>query len=43
MRKRPVWWDWELELHPHIYKRMTERDFTEVDVRSKLQSAAPPC
>jgi len=39
MTKHPVWWDWELELHPHLYKRMTDRDFTEIDVRSMLQTA----
>ena len=27
MRRRgwPDWWDWELELSPHLLKRMTDR------------------
>ena len=39
MRRWPEWWDWELELSPHLLKRMADRDFTEVDVRSMLQEA----
>jgi hypothetical protein len=37
--KRPDWWDWEIELTPHIEKRMEDRDFTEVDLRDMLQRA----
>jgi hypothetical protein len=36
---RPDWWDWELELTPHLEKRMEDRDFTELDLRSMLQRA----
>ena len=36
----PVWWDWELELTPHLEKRMEDRDFTEVDVRLMLEHAS---
>ncbi len=36
----PVWWSWDLELTPHLEKRMEDRDFTEVDLRSMLHSAA---
>ncbi len=39
-RKRwPAWWDWELELSPHLLKRMVDRRFTEVDLRRMLQAA----
>jgi hypothetical protein len=36
---RPSWWDWELELTPHLEKRMEDRDFTEVDVRRMFEHA----
>jgi hypothetical protein len=36
---RPEWWDWELELTPHVEKRMEDRDFNEVDLRAMLRSA----
>lgn len=39
MKRRPDWWDWELELSPHLLKRMADRDFTELDVRSMLHRA----
>ena len=32
----PEWWDWELEFTPHLLKRMVDRSFNEVDVRSML-------
>jgi hypothetical protein len=35
----PDWWDWELELTPHLEKRMEDRDFTEVDLRVMLEQA----
>ncbi|HEY0466694.1 MAG TPA: hypothetical protein VGC79_20950 [Polyangiaceae bacterium] len=35
----PEWWDWELELTPHVEKRMEDRTFTEVDLRLKLERA----
>ncbi len=35
----PDWWSWELELTPHVQKRMEDRDFTEVDLRQMLESA----
>jgi hypothetical protein len=34
------WWTWELELSPHILKRMIDRDFSEVDLRSMMASAS---
>lgn len=39
MKRRPGWWAWELEISPHMVKRMADRDFTEVDLRAMLQSA----
>lgn len=35
----PEWWEWELELSPHLLKRMADRDFTEADLRTMLEDA----
>ena len=35
----PIWWEWELEFSPHLLKRMLDRRFTEVDLRSMLEHA----
>ena len=35
----PDWWEWELELTPHLEKRMEDREFTEVDLRAMLEQA----
>jgi hypothetical protein len=35
----PAWWSWELELTPHLEKRMEDRAFTEVDLRTMLERA----
>ena len=35
----PEWWEWELELSPHLLKRMVDRDFTEVHLRGMLGKA----
>ena len=35
----PTWWDWELELSSHLEKRMLQRDFTEIDLRTMLAQA----
>jgi hypothetical protein len=35
----PAWWDWELELSPHLLKRMVDRRFSEVDLRRMLADA----
>ena len=35
----PVWWDWELEFSSHLEKRMLQRDFTEIDLRTMLDRA----
>lgn len=39
MKRRPGWWAWDLEISPHMIKRMADRDFTELDLRAMLQSA----
>jgi len=42
MPRRPVWpdwWHWELELTPHLMKRMEDRDFNELDLRRMLEYA----
>ena len=38
-RRWPEWWGWELELSPHLLKRMGDRRFTEVDLRRTLHVA----
>ena len=35
----PDWWEWELELTPHVEKRMEDRNFTELDLRLMLERA----
>ena len=35
----PDWWSWELELAPHLLKRMLDRRFNEVDLRLMLDEA----
>ncbi len=35
----PNWWRWELEITPHVEKRMEDRSFTEIDLRSMLDQA----
>lgn len=35
----PEWWSWELELTPHLLKRMIDRGFNEVDLRLMLDAA----
>lgn len=35
----PEWWGWELELSPHLFKRMTDRRFSELDLRAMLEPA----
>jgi hypothetical protein len=39
-RELPAWWDWELELSPHLLKRMVDRQFTEIDLRWMLEHMA---
>ena len=35
----PEWWDWELELSPHLMRRMIKRHFNETDLRTMLSQA----
>jgi len=35
----PPWWEWELELTPHVEKRMDDRGFSELDLREMLARA----
>ena len=35
----PAWWDWELEISSHLERRMLQRDFTEIDLRTMLDRA----
>lgn len=35
----PPWWEWEIECTPHLEKRMEDRNFTEIDLRTMLGRA----
>jgi hypothetical protein len=35
----PIWWLWEIEITPHVEKRMLQRDFNELELRTMLHSA----
>ena len=35
----PEWWEWELEITPHVERRMEQRDFTEIELREMLGRA----
>jgi hypothetical protein len=35
----PDWFEWELELSPHLLDRMVDRDFSEADLRTMLADA----
>jgi hypothetical protein len=35
----PEWWQWELDMTPHLLKRMVDRNFNEVDLREMLDGA----
>jgi hypothetical protein len=41
MQSRPNWWAWELELSPHLLKRMIDRCFNETDLR--MMDGAKEC
>ena len=40
MPQWPQWWNWELELSPHLLKHMIDRRFNEVDLRAMLAEAS---
>jgi hypothetical protein len=35
----PEWWDFELELSPHVEERMIDRSFSEADLRLMMEVA----
>lgn len=35
----PPWWEWDLELSPHLLTRMVQRRFSEIDLRAMLEAA----
>ena len=35
----PDWWDWKLELRSYTYKRLKERDCTEIEQRRMMKHA----
>ena len=35
----PFWWKWELEITPHVEKRMEQRNFTEIALREMMDRA----
>ncbi len=36
----PEWWLWEIELSPHLFRRMKDRGFNETDIRLMLEDAS---
>lgn len=37
--RRPEWWDWDLELSPHLLIRSGQRHFDEFDLRTMIEEA----
>lgn len=35
----PEWWQWKLELSPHLFKRMIDRRFNELELRAMMEDA----
>lgn len=35
----PEWWAWDVEISPHLLRRMRDRRFNEVDLRAMLDDA----
>jgi hypothetical protein len=35
----PSWMKWKIEITPHIEKRMLQRNFNEIDLRSMVFNA----
>lgn len=40
MVRWPEWWSWEIELSPHVFKRMVDRSFNETDLRTMMEQAS---
>jgi hypothetical protein len=36
----PEWWAWEIEVTPHVERRMEDRGFSELDLREMLHRAS---
>lgn len=36
----PAWWEWELELSSHLFKRMADRNANEIEIRRMLSVAS---
>jgi len=36
----PPWWNWDLEITPHVENRMEDRDFNEVELREMMERAS---
>jgi len=39
LRRRPFWWRWDVELSTHVERRMSRRDFNELDLRMMTEHA----
>lgn len=39
-RRWPHWWTWEIDLSPHLLRRMEDRRFTEIELRRMLDVAS---
>jgi elongation factor P--beta-lysine ligase len=39
MDPKPPWWDWDVELSAHVFKRMVDRGFSETDLRQMIEEA----
>ena len=37
LKNPPDWWEFELELSPHVLDRMIDRGFTETDLRLMIE------
>jgi hypothetical protein len=35
----PEWWHWDLEFSQHLFKRMIDRQFNEIELRQMLEDA----
>jgi hypothetical protein len=40
LETHPDWWNFELELSPHVEERMIDRGFSEVDLRLMLEATS---
>jgi hypothetical protein len=40
LETHPDWWNFELELSPHVEERMIDRGFSEIDLRLMFETTA---